>query len=268
MQTIIHFVHGNGFPSGSYRAFLDHLRQDYEVQVTEKIGHQANYPVTDGWPHLVRELIDTLESRYRQPVILVGHSLGGLLSLMTAQQRPDLVKAVVVIDSPVVAGWRAMLLRVSKWLGIDKKFSPAAASENRRHLWPDQEAAYQHYAAKEIFAIWPTEVLWDYVRAGTMPCEQGVTLSFDRNIETAIYRTLPHTLGKLLRKRPQVPVGFVGGNESFECRQAGDYYTRQLMGKHYQLIQGGHLIPMEAPAQTAAAVLAMLNAMHSEERGL
>jgi len=261
-KPIIHFVHGNGFPAGTYRAFLEALRSRYTVNVTEKVGHDARYPVTDGWRHLTQELIDTLSASYRQPVILVGHSLGGILSLMAARARPDLVRAVVVVDSPIVAGWRAAILRLFKNFEWAKKYSPARFSEKRKHIWPDRDAVYKHFAAKEIFAVWPPEVLWDYVQAGTEPCSEGVTLSFRREIETAIYLTIPHHLGRLVRRRPPVPVGFVGGTESVECRQAGDYYTKKLMGQHYRLIPGSHLIPMEAPEDTAAAVLQMLDTFH------
>lgn len=257
-KPLIHFVHGNSFPSGTYRVFLDHLRPYYEIQVTEMVGHNPAYPVTDGWKFLVQELIDTLAARYRQPVILVGHSLGGILSLMAARARPDLVRSVIVLDSPVVAGWRAMLLRVSKWLNIDKKFSPARFSEKRRHLWPNAEAAYQHFASKEIFAIWPPEVLRDYINAGLKSHPEGVTLKFTREVETAIYLTLPHGLGRLVRRPPSMPVGFVGGTESIECGQAGMTATKKLMGKNFVLLPGGHLLPMESPLPTADAVHAMI----------
>ena len=39
-----------------------------------------------------------------------------------------------------------------------------------------------------------------------------LVLSFDREVETAIYNTLPHNLDRLLRRHPlQCPVGFIGG---------------------------------------------------------
>ena len=260
-KPIIHFVHGNSFPAGSYRVFLDQLRPTYDVRVTEMLGHNSAYPVNDGWRNLAQELIDTLAANYKQPVILLGHSLGGILSLMVARARPDLVRGVVVIDSPIVAGWRAMLVRLSKWLGIDKKYGPARFSERRKILWKDKQAAFEHFAAKEVFAIWPPEVLWDYINAGMIETTGGVTLRFKREVETAIYLGLPHGLGRLIRRPPTVPMGFVGGTESIECAQAGDFYTKKLMGKHYELIPGGHLIPMEVPLQTASAVLAMMVAL-------
>lgn len=260
-QPILHFVHANSYPAGTYRVFFDHLKKHYDVRALSMHAHNPKYPVTNGWTALARELIDELEACYSEPVILAGHSMGGMLSLMAAKSRPDLVRCVVLLDSPVVAGWRALLLRTAKRLGVDKKFSPAQFSEKRRNLWPDAEAAYQHYASKPMFAVWPPEVLRDYVEHGLVPHAEGVTLRFTRETETAVYRTLPHDAGAMVRRPFPVPVGFVGGAESVECRQAGLAATRRLVGRHFMQIPGGHLFPMESPAATASAVHGMVKSL-------
>ena len=257
-RPILHFVHANSYPAGTYRVFFDHLRRHYDVQALPMHAHNPAYPVSNGWPALVQELIDELTARYTEPVILVGHSMGGMLSLMVAKIRPDLVRCVVLLDSPVVAGWRAVLLRIAKRFGVDKRFSPAQFSEKRRNLWPDATAAYEHYAAKPMFAAWQPEVLRDYVEHGLAPHPEGVTLRFTRETETAVYRTLPHHIGKLVRRAFPVPVGFIGGVDSVECRQAGLQATRRLVGRHFLQIPGGHLFPMEHPAATAKTVHAMI----------
>lgn len=265
VKPVIHFAHANSFPAGTYRVFFDFLRTHYDVQALPLHGHNPAYPVTDGWPHLVQELIDALESRYQSPVILLGHSLGGMLSMMAAKARPDLVRCVVMLDSPLVGGWRATMLRLFKWIGLDKKFSPARFSEKRRNQWKDAEEAYKHFASKEMFAIWPPEVLRDYINAGIQPNQngEGVTLRFTREVETAIYSTLPDGLGYLARKGLKVPIGFVGGTESVECRQAGLKATHQLVGNNFVQILAGHLLPMEVPEQAAAATHAMIQSLIS-----
>lgn len=240
---------------------FDHLEKHYEVHALAIHAHNPKYPVTNGWPALGRELIEELSARYTEPVILVGHSMGGMLSLMVAKARPDLVRCVVLLDSPVVAGWRAVLLRIAKRLGMDRKFSPAQFSEKRRNVWPDTQAAYQHYASKPMFAAWPPEVLRDYVEHGLAPHPEGVTLRFTRETETAVYRSLPHHIGTLVRRSFPVPVGFIGGADSAECRQAGLGATRRLVGRHFTQIAGGHLFPMESPAAAASAVHGMIQSL-------
>ncbi len=260
-QTILHFVHANSFPAGTYRVFFDHLRPYYDVRALDMHAHNARYPVRDGWHELMLELIDELQTKYREPVILVGHSFGGMLSLMVAKARPDLVRCRGAARFAGGGGWRAQLLRFAKAAGIDKKFSPARFSERRRNFWPDAASAYQHYAAKPMFAIWPPEVLRDYVEAGLEPHADGVTLRFTRETETAVYSSLPHHLGALVRRGFPVPVGFIGGSDSVECRQAGLAATRRLVGRHFQLLPGGHLFPMESPAATAQAVHKMIHSL-------
>lgn len=254
----LHFVHGNSFPAGTYRALLHYLSSYYDVGALDVHGHNPHYPVTDNWPHLVQELVDTLKNRYQRPVILVGHSMGGMLSFMLASRFPELVRAVVMIDSPVVAGWRALIVRIFKKFNIGQQYSPARFSEKRKNQWESKEAAYQHFAEKEIFAIWPPKVLEDYIDAGIVAQGGTFTLRFRREIETQIYLTLPDTLGKIVRQGIRVPLGFVGGIDSIECRQAGLGATKKMVQQHFVQIPGGHLIPMECPEQTAQAVHQMI----------
>jgi pimeloyl-ACP methyl ester carboxylesterase len=262
-RPILHFAHANSFPSGTYRVLFDRLSHHYDVQALDLHAHDPAFPVTDGWHALARELVDELTSRHRAPVILVGHSMGGMLSLMAAMLKPELVRCVVLLDAPVVAGWRALLLRIAKRLGVDEKFSPARYAKKRRDVWPDAEAAYRHFAAKPMFAAWPIEVLHDYVKHGMTPHREGVALRYRRETEAEVYRTLPHHLGALARQSFPVPVGFIGGADSIECRQAGLAATRRLTGKNFSLVPGTHLFPMESPAVAADAIHRMITSLLS-----
>ena len=89
MRDIIHFSHANGFPAQAYRKLFGYLEADYQIGYINAIGHDPRFPVTEGWPNLIDELILYLEQHYDQPVIALGHSLGGFLSFFTALRRPD-----------------------------------------------------------------------------------------------------------------------------------------------------------------------------------
>ncbi|MGV7206624.1 alpha/beta fold hydrolase [Oxalobacteraceae bacterium A2-2] len=254
----LHFAHANSYPAGVYRQYFALLAPDFDIQALDMHGHNPRYPVTSNWPHLVQEYIEELTNRYDEPVILVGHSLGGMLSLLVGKARPDLVRCVVMLDAPVVAGWRAWVLRMIKSLGLGQKVPPAKFSVRRRHVWPDARAAYEHFAAKDIFAAWAPGVLQDYIDSGLKPHPDGVQLRFTREQETAVYQNLPHHLGGLLRSGYPVPIGFIGGTDSWETSQSGLEHTRALVGRHFRLLPGGHLFPMESPAAAAQATREMI----------
>ena len=256
-KPIVHFSHGNSYPAGSYRQLLDLLANDYDVRAVDMYGHDPAYPVTDGWPNLVEHLITEVEA-YGEPVILLGHSLGGMLSLMAARQRPDLVRCVVMLDSPVVAGWRAVLWRVGKQQGWGQRMSPGRQSEKRRNVWPSREAAHAHFSSKPMFAAFAPGVLDDYLEHGLVPHPDGVQLRFTREVETRIYDGLPHHMGEVIQGEFPVPVGFIGGTRSAELRQAGLAATRRLVNENYTSIDGTHLFPMEAPALTARLTREMI----------
>jgi pimeloyl-ACP methyl ester carboxylesterase len=262
----IAFSHANSFPAGTYRLLFEAWRSaGFRVIAVDKFGHDPAYPVTNNWPHLRDQLINLIESQAPgEAVHLVGHSLGGYLSLRAACKRPALARSVVMLDSPLVTGWRAHSVRLAKLSGLLPRLSPGRVSARRRWQWPSAEAAHEHFAAKAAFARWQPEVLRDYIACGTEPdphatAEGGVRLAFRREVETRLYNTLPHDTARLLRRHPPgCQVAYVGGTQSPEGRLAGLSFTRAVVGTRISWIEGSHLFPMEKPLQTAQAVLAQI----------
>lgn len=278
-MSLIVFSHANSFVAGTYRVLFEHLRTlGHEVAAVEAFGHDPRHPVTSNWPHLVQQLADFAAPRiaaHGAPAWLVGHSLGGFLSLMTAARHPELgghgVRGVLLIDSPVLGGWRARTLELIKRTQLVGSLSPGRVSRKRRNTWPDAQAALAHFQHKRAFARWDPQVLADYIAHGTRDetTAEGVTqrvLSFDRDVETRIYNTLPHNLDRLLRRHPlRCPVAFLGGTRSQEMQQVGMAMTHRLVGRDHperlRMIEGSHLFPMERPVETAEAIDALLRAM-------
>jgi pimeloyl-ACP methyl ester carboxylesterase len=263
MMPPVVFSHGNSFPASTYRVVLDSLRnRGFEVDAIEKFGHDPEYPVTDNWPHLVQQLADFAKARADRagaPVFLIGHSLGGFLSLMCAARHPELARGVVLIDSPILGGWRANTLNVVKRTPLMKSISPGAISRKRRNSWEHREAVFEHFRSKKAFAKWDEQVLHDYIDHGTFDTDDTRSLSFDRDVETAIYNTLPHNLGALLRAHPlKCRAAFIGGRQSAEMKRVGMAMTQLVTKGRIAMMDGTHLFPMEKPLATAAAVEAAL----------
>jgi pimeloyl-ACP methyl ester carboxylesterase len=268
-HTRIVFSHANSFGAGTYQVLFEALKsRGFEVDAIDKFGHDPRFPVTNNWPNLVQQLVNFTQDcvdKAGAPVFLVGHSLGGFLSLMTASHAPKLVRGVLLLDAPIVGGWRATALGLAKHTQLVKSVSPGAVSRRRRERWPDQGAALAHFQSKRAFAKWHPQVLADYVAQGTQ--ERTVNgqiqrvLSFEREIETAIYNTLPSNLEAMLKQHPlKCPVAFIGGTQSAEIKQVGMALTQRITQGRLMMIDGCHLFPMEKPQTTAAAIeTALLN---------
>ena len=262
---ILVFSHANGFPAGTYRVLFEAWRAaGWRVLALDKFGHDPAYPVRSNWSPTRNELLAFVSREAPgQRVHLVGHSLGGILSLLAACRQPEIAQSVVMIDSPVIGGWRAHGLQVFKATGLVKRVSPGKVSQRRRWQWPSAEDAHRHFAGKTAFMRWDPRVLADYIASGLEPDAQtgGVRLAFHREVETRFYNTLPHHFNRLMRRHPpRCPVHFIGGTQSAEMRQAGMEGTRRLVKDRLTMIEGTHLFPMERPEETAAAVLAALRA--------
>jgi pimeloyl-ACP methyl ester carboxylesterase len=266
-RTLV-FSHANGFPAGCYRVLFEIWRQaGWQVHALPLIGHDPAYPVSSNWPHLRDQLIHFIEREVKPagPVMLVGHSLGGMLSLMAACKRPDLTAGLLMLDSPVVGGWRAHSVRMMKATRLMPKVSPGKISRQRRHQWPDRAAVLAHFAAKRKFARWDPRVLQDYVDCGFEDRADGRThLAFHREVETRVYDTLPHHLDRLIKLHPpRCPVGFIGGTQSKELRFAGVGASKALAQEHFTWLEGSHLYAFERPDETAAKVLEVLAALEA-----
>ena len=270
------FSHANGFPSGCYRVLFETWeRAGWTVHAIPRLGHDPAYPVTSNWPHLRDQLIHFIERQVRPrmatpgPVMVAGHSLGGGVSLLAACRRPDLVRGLLMLDSPVVSGWKAHSIHVAKLTGLIERVSPGKISSQRRHRWPTREAVYEHFSSKHKFARWDDRVLRDYVASGFDEVEgpdgPAVELGFRREVETRIYNTLPHTFDRIVRRHPpRCPLAFVAGTQSEELRQAGAEASKRLAGHNFLWMEGGHLYPFERPDDTAALVLQLLDRLEAE----
>jgi len=259
---ILHFSHANGFPAACYRKMFSFLERDFEIRYVNTIGHDPRHPVTDSWPHLVAEQLEHV-GRYGEPVLGVGHSLGGYLTALAALKRPALFRAIVLLDTPILGQWQGTVFNMVKRFGLADRVTPAGATRGRRAEWASAEEAYAHFRNRGAFRNFDPECLRDYVTLGMQPSAGGVRLVFDPAIEYRIYRAFPHGLAEEL-PRLRVPAGVISGRESAESRQMGLATTR----RHFRVVRvaGGHLFPFERPEVAAQAIREMAAELLGSDR--
>jgi pimeloyl-ACP methyl ester carboxylesterase len=255
-RPYLQFAHANGFPGACYRKLFALLAVEFDVGYLPAIGHDARFPVTEGWPLLVDELVASVVESGRAPVLGVGHSLGGYLTFLAAIQRPELFRAIILLDAPILGRFHGSALAFAKHVGLIDRVTPAGATRDRRREWPSSEAALAHFRRKPLFRRFDPDCLIDYVRHGTVASANGVRLAFDPQVEYQIYRTIPHDMMRHLPKL-RVPAAFIGGADSDVVRRI------RLAGMKpkfvFRKVPGGHLFPFEHPREAATSIARVLD---------
>lgn len=241
---------------------LSPLSSVFSISSIEAIGTDPRYPPTEGWPRLVDELIETLESK-GESVYGVGHSLGGYLHYLAAVRRPELYRGIVLLDAPIIGPFRGGMLGATKRLGIVDRVTPAGATRDRRSTWATREEAKAHFRSRRLFEHFTEECLDDYVRQGLVESDGRLRLKIDPLIEYQIYRTIPHDMMRHLRGL-RVPAAFIGGADSEVVRRI------RLAGMRPKFtlrkVPGGHLFPFEHPREAATSLAQVLDDLEASAR--
>lgn len=255
---MIHFAHGNGFPSECYQQFFKNIEEQYQLFTIDKIGHNKKFPVTDNWQYLVDEIIESITSQCSQKVIGLGHSLGGVLTLLASYKRPDLFNQVILLDAPAFGFAKSHLIKIIKKLDLMHLVTPVKSTQRRVVNWGSRQQLKDYLLSKDVYQKFNKNSLDDYIKYGMIINESGeYELTFDRNIEAQIYKTMPHNMYKS-RAINNITINLIYGHSS-NIITAHDL---RLMKKKYltsvQACIGGHLFPFEFPEQASKLVLELI----------
>ena len=262
MKPFIHFAHANGIPSKTYQKLFDQLQSDYDIAYVTALGTDQRYPVTSGWANLRQQVIDNIVQHAQgRKAIGLGHSLGSILTLMAAYQRPELFERVILLDPPLVLGknmWRLQFAKLFQPQKIDQ-MSPAGLSARRRDHWESKQQAAESLRSKGFYKDFDAECFQAYIDHGLVAAAQGgVTLTIPKQAEVSIFRTKPAFWWKPVPK-PPVPVTVIAGKESRFSQQQFPQMMHKNLDIPFMMVKGGHMFPLQYPSETVQNILNILN---------
>jgi len=100
--TPLILLHGFGASIGHWRQNLGELSQFHPVYALDMLGFGASEKATARYNITlwVEQVYDFWQTFVRQPVVLIGNSIGSLVALAAAAAHPDMVEGVLMMSLP------------------------------------------------------------------------------------------------------------------------------------------------------------------------
>jgi pimeloyl-ACP methyl ester carboxylesterase len=252
---LLHFAHANAYPPGVYRMLLAALAGEFRVQATH---HRPLWPGSrpeeiDDWWQIADDLIRFFDQRNMTGVIGVGHSLGAVATMMASLKRPDLFRALVLIE-PVFLPQKVLQLLAAGATQTEPYETPLVKiARDRRNEWPSREDAFIHFRAKDVFSRWSDQALMNYVRYGLVgDGKGGVRLAYDPEWEARIYLTPPTGIWDLIPEIAHPTLALRGREtDTLSAESWALWQALQPQAEFDEFEDAGHLLPMERPHAVA-----------------
>lgn len=169
----IMFLHANGFNAITYESILEPLGRAIHCAGVDLRGHgrstvPANPNKLKSWNRYRDDIVQVLEQTSPGGTVLGGHSMGGTVALLVAAKRPDLVKALVLVD-PVLQKpslyFRHHVPIISALTSANALSKKAARRRDRFDSPADADAQLRGRGA---FQTWRDPFLEDYIVDGVL----------------------------------------------------------------------------------------------------
>lgn len=248
------FLHGWLDHSHSFDGVLPHLPDAWHLVLVDfrgmgrsgHVGGGATYHFSD----YLLDVESALDGVGLKEVHVVGHSLGGIVSLAYAAARPERVKSVSLIESlgPSAGAPEVALERLRSFLN-DSHRPP-----NRKRYPTVEDAAAR---LRETNPTLPEAAALHLVRHGTEPFEGGVAFTFDPRHRRRFGMSYDEAQWLAVQGGVTCPVQLIRGSDGLapdeaQLRRRLDALTT-LAGPPL-IIPGGHHVHMEQPEAVARAL--------------
>jgi pimeloyl-ACP methyl ester carboxylesterase len=268
----MHLALANGFVAQTYLPLLRHFEDSYRLLslVPRALwGDGAPPPPTYGasWSVYGHDMLAGMQTFQLENVLAVGHSFGGVASLLAALQKPDVFRGLILLDPTALAPRICEAMRQARDKSNVVAAHPLAEkARRRRRVFESVDAMFNRFRQKEVFAQWSDEALRLYVEYGTVARDDGKRILTWSPDWEAYYYSTPYI--DIWERLPELdalslPKLIITGEHS-------DIYTPESLQKMRDLVPSatyhvvedhGHLFPQSAPQTTADLIRGWLSVL-------
>jgi pimeloyl-ACP methyl ester carboxylesterase len=256
-KPLLHLAPANGFPPEAYRPLANNLATHFHVlgYRPRPLWPDAGPPEIDSWDVLADEMLADMGRVADGPLVAVGHSLGGILTLYCALRRPELFRGVALLDPVILPRRLLLLIWAARRVNQHHRSPLARGAARRRHRFAAVDDARARLQGRGAFAGFVNEALDGYLEGGLRPASDGgVTLAWPREWESRIFSLVPMDTWQAVRQL-RVPLLLMRGASSDMMIDKSWAALRRLLPKaRLEQCEGGHMFPMERPDEVAATI--------------
>jgi len=266
----LHLAVANGFPPATYTPFVAPLLASHRVfslpprALWPGIGDPPPRPGT--WVTLAEDLLAGWRSEGIARVVAVGHSYGGVASLLAAVRDPGRIAALVLLDPTILPPRTMAQIAEQRLRGEPARFELVEGARRRRNRFRDAVEAFQFWRQRALFKAWPDSTLRLYAESMTRPASEGegVELTWTGEWEAYYYESFyAETWVEAARLSADIPLLVMAGESSTtlvseaiaEMRRVWPWATIRTIPGH------GHLFPQEMGAEAGTLVAEWLAAV-------
>ena len=231
-MTPLVFLHGVGGGHHAWEAQLPYFGGlGYPAHAWDQPGY-GHSPIIEpcDLEHVSASLARLIESLDDGPVVLIGHSMGGLIAQEAYVRYPKLIKALALcFTSPAFAGGNSEFTKKFIAARIDPLDQGKTMADIAKALMPTMRGAVSDPAGLEL-----AEKIMSGIAPDTYRQAVHLLTTFDRRKELADIK---------------VPTLLVAGSDDKTAPPAMmEKMAGKIPGAEYVLLQGcGHLGPMDQP---------------------
>jgi len=261
---LAHLSHATGLCAGTYTPLAERFKPHLRILGMDDRGHGKTRAPTNlrrlrNWDTFVDDL-ECFVANLAKPVIAMGHSRGATVSLLLAIKRPDLIRALILIDPTILPFSWMWWWYLAKLTGLTRFVPIVATAANRRNVWPDQKSILEAYRTKTVFQTWQDGFLEAYLQDGTEKTRNGaIRLSCDPAWESKCFAVCPHDVWRYIPRLQKPALILYGAESDTFLAAAAKRFKAKVPGAALRCLEdAGHFVPMERPDEIAEVIVDFL----------
>jgi pimeloyl-ACP methyl ester carboxylesterase len=255
----------NGFTPQAYERSLQPLFSTHRVvcaQMRPLWGDEAPSSLHN-WRQLGDDLLDTLATVTDQPVIGVGHSVGGVATVYAALKNPSRFSHIILIDPTFLRHPLLWGIRMFRLFGQMHRLPLVQGAQRRRRYWESKAAAHAHLSKRALFKDWQPDVMDAFIDSVMVdaPEGKGVTLAYSPEWEAQIFKTVASDVWQLPQQITIPTLVIRGELTDVFTEVSARLFAERAPRARIEMVRGvAHMVPQEAPDEVGRLITNFLAA--------